>query len=341
MNKFSIAIAGSTKRTNLCAEAILSSKKFIIPWILTPMPKPVGRKQEITHNPLDIFAKKNDIPIIYVEKKINEKTKEEIRIIGEKNNSSLLSKAPDFLLVVDFGYIIPNWLLELPKIAPLNIHPSELPKWRGSSPGQFSILFNDKKSAVTLMKINNKFDQGPIIHQDFFDINEKWNQNDYYSHAFELICQNLGNKIVKFGENNNLATIKLQPEISPTITAKMLNKDLTFIDWEIVKMAMNGKNTDLKTLENKHLKLSSILSLALDHNKSLPLTLERASKAFYSWPNLWTLIPTQKGKKRMKLLETELTTNKNENSQALVLKNIQIEGKDPGSWADFKNILTE
>lgn len=311
MIKYTIAIAGSTIRTKLCAETLKNDENFEIVWILTPKPKPVGRKKTLTSNPLDIFALENKIPVIYVEDKVNEFFAEKISII------------PDFLLVVDFGYFIPNWLLNLPKLAPLNIHPSELPKWRGTSPGQFSILFNDEKSAVTLMKINNKFDQGPIIHQDFFEVNKSWNHEDYYSHAFNLICKDLGQKISKF----ELA--KPQAEKSPTILTKMLKKDQTFVEWEVIKMAMKDKKTQAQP------QLSKLLATALDHNKSLALTLERASKAFSPWPGLWTIVPTHKGDKRMKLLDLEIKSDK------LILKTVHIEGKEPGFWNDVKNSIIE
>lgn len=314
MNKYIIAIAGSTKRTAFCAETLKNDKNFEISWVLTPKPKPIGRKKILTSNPLDIFAKENKIPVIYVEKKIDNSVKEKISI------------TPDFLLVVDFGYFIPNWLLKFPKIAPLNIHPSALPRWRGRSPGQFSILFNDKRSAITLMKINDKFDQGPIIHQDFFEIDESWNNEDYYSHAFNLMCDGLGGKIAKFGADTNIA--ESQSEESPTITAGILKKEQTFVKWEIVKLAMKGEKIQTEP------ELSKVLAVALDHNKSLALTLERASKAFSPWPGLWTIVPTQKGNKRMKLLNLEV-----ENKNSLVLKTVQIEGKEPGMWNNVKNSI--
>jgi len=323
MNKYTIAISGSTQRTAICAEALKNDENFEIVWVLTPKPKPSGRKKIVTPNPLNIFAEKNEVPVVYVENKIDETI------------ASQISITPDFLLVVDFGYFIPNWLLNLPKIAPLNIHPSELPKWRGTSPGQFSILFNDTESAVTLMKINNKFDQGPIIHQDFFKINRSWNHEDYYSHAFKLMCDGLGGKVAKFTKD----VARSQPEKSPTMIAYKLKKEQTFVTWKILKIAMNGKN-----IENQKPQLSKLLLKALEHNRSLALTLERASKAFFPWPGLWTMVPTQKGEKRMKLLSLEVKNgeeDKNKNIDKLVLITVHIEGKDPGLWNDVKNSIVE
>ncbi|MBU0974289.1 hypothetical protein KKD03_01150 [Patescibacteria group bacterium] len=322
MNKYTIAISGSTKRTALCAETLKNDGNFEIVWILTPEPKPVGRKKIIIPNPLDIFAKENKVPVIYIEKKIDESVAKQISI------------TPDFLLVVDFGYKIPDWLLGLPKIAPLNIHPSELPKWRGNSPGQFSILFNDKKSAVTLMKINNKFDQGPIIHQDFFEINKNWNHENYYSHAFKLMCNGLGKKIAMFTETKE----KQQPEKSTTMIANKLKKEQTFVTWKVVKIAMNMNGEEL---DNGNPQLSKLLLVALEHNRSLALTLERASKAFFPWPSLWTIVPTQKGEKRMKLLDLKVETEKNLGAEKLILKTVHIEGNEPRLWNDVKNSIIE
>lgn len=321
MKKYSIAVAGTTERTALCAQELIKSNKFDLVWILTPSPKPVGRKKEIKPNSLDSFAKQNEIYTIYIDKKIDGQARDKI----EKEVQ------PDFLLVVDFGYLVPSWLLKLPKVAPLNIHPSELPRWRGSSPGQFSILYNDTSSAISLMVINEKLDQGPIIHQDFFKVEKLWNQSDYYKHAFKLMCFELDQKISKFAENKSVA--KKQPKKSPTITARTLKKSQTFIEWNLVKQAMGkSKATNQKPK-------SSLLSQALEHNRSLPLTLERASKAFYPWPSLWTMIPTKKGEKRMKLLELELEKDKKSEQDLLILKTVQVEGKNPCPWAEIKNIV--
>ncbi|MCB9813565.1 MAG: hypothetical protein H6772_04125 [Pseudomonadales bacterium] len=324
MNKFKVAIAGTTEKTVLCAQTLLSNNQFELVWILTPTPKPVGRDQKIIPNPLDLFAKKNNLQTIHVDKKINEQIKE--KILHEVIK-------PDFLLVVDFGYIIPKWLLDFPKIAPLNVHPSKLPRWRGSSPGQYSILFNDKHSAISLMTINENLDQGEIIYQENFEVNQEWTSQDYYNHAFNLICQNLTNKIFEYATNQNITTP--QPEKSETITAKMLNKKQAFVNWILIKKAMNGEKPTKSDIKRYH--LSDLLVNALNHNHSFTLTLERASKAFNPWPQLWTIVPTSKGEKRMKLLNLSIETE----TQKLIIHKIQFEGKKPSKWVETKNSIKE
>ena len=327
MKKYSIAIAGTTHRTAQCAQALLESPLFDVSWVLTPVAKPIGRKQIVTPNQMEEFATKNNISTVFVKTKITSEIKTQLQELSK----------PDFLLVVDFGYIIPDWLLEIPKICPLNIHPSQLPKWRGSSPGQFSILFNDQESAVTLMIMNKKLDQGPVIHQDLFKIDKNWNSEDYYKHAFNLMCENLDNKIADFAEKYTKSETRehsfdLQPNDSPTITARTIKKDQTFVPFELVLLALSGLEPN--NLQLKNLKLSNLLLTALEENNSLAVTLERATKAFTPWPNLWTIINTKQGEKRMKLLKTSISNNK------LELETVQIEGKNPTNWDDIKNYIS-
>jgi len=95
-NKVSIALAGSTTRTTLIAQTLFSHPSFEIPWILTSLPKKVGRKQILTPNPLDVFAQENNIKTISIEKKLDKQIETQIQNLEK----------PDCFLVVDFGYFI-------------------------------------------------------------------------------------------------------------------------------------------------------------------------------------------------------------------------------------------
>lgn len=328
MKKLKIAIAGSTTYTRQMAETLSGNEKFEITSIITPSPKRIGRKQLLTSNPLDNFAQKNKIECFYIENKIEK----------EKLLSQLEKQTIDFLLVVDFGYFIPSWLLKIPKIAPLNIHPSALPKWRGSSPGQFALLFQDydafggRNSAVTLMEMNNKLDQGPIIHQEFFEISDNWDQTDYYQAAFDLMAQVLAEKILQFAEDRKK---EIQTENSPTSTAKRINKEDLFLEWEIIKQLISDKNKKVEPKKSENLLESILANHDLCKNKIDQVNfVKNASKAFYQWPNLWTIVPTVKGEKRMKILSAYREDNH------LVLDLVQIEGKNSCLWREVKNFIS-
>ena len=318
--KYRIAIAGSTKNTVLMAEAVKLSSNFEIAYTLSPAPKLIGRKQILTQNPLHSWSLERKLPAFLVEGKIEKSSIEEFNKMGDI----------DFLLVVDFGYLIPKWLLELPKIAPLNIHPSLLPKWRGSSPGQFCLLFQDldengKKSAVTLMIMNESLDRGPIISQLLFDLQENWTQKEYYEHAFSLISTKLTELISDFAQGKIQA--KEQTEESPTAIARRLSKQDSFVDWMELQKLMNGKEADkTKILTN----LLAEHPLFQDKISQIKLMVN-ACKAFNPWPSLWTTVITNSGEKRMKILSCHLE------KETLVLDSVQIEGKNPSSWNECKN----
>ncbi len=310
----SVAVAGSTARTAQCVQALQDDPNFVISWILTPEPKPIGRKQTLTQNPLHQLAQQQQLQTYLIQQKITK---------------DLLVSAvqPDILLVVDFGYYVPTWLLEFPKIAPLNIHPSALPRWRGSSPGQFVLLYGDSESAVTLMKMNRHLDQGPIITQLPFSVQPTWTQQQYYDHSFELMTAQLPQLIHEFTTQPTQVTE--QPLESPTPAAVKIDKNDTFIEWDICQAAMRG-NSQISIQPQ-----STLLGQAHQHHHSWPPTLEHACRAFAISPGLWTIVPTHKGERRLKILECIIQSGK------LLLQQVQLEGQQPAQWNQVKNIVLE
>lgn len=327
--QYKIVLAGSSKYTVMMAEALQADDRFEISYAISPTPKLIGRQQILTKNPLHFWSENKGIASFLVEKKIDETLQNK------------LSKAEeiDFLLVVDFGYLIPTWLLQLPKIAPLNIHPSLLPKWRGSSPGQFCLLFRNlgqenDQSAVTLMMMNEGLDQGPIIAQLPFKLEESWTQNEYYQHAFTLITTKLANLI------NDLANKKIkgqkQPIESPTIIARRLDKEDSFIAWADLQKLMNSNLEKLHSLRDSNQLLSDLLvesEVCKDKTDQIKLVIN-ASRAFSPWPGLWTVVKTNHGEKRMKIFSCHAKGNQ------LILDQVQIEGKTPCLFNECKNSLS-
>lgn len=307
MVMISLALAGTTERTTQVAQTLFDDSRFSIDWILTPAPKPVGRKKTITANPLDQFAQENSLPAIYINTKIDGEVKAQIENLDR----------PDIILVIDFGYIVPKWLLKLPKIAPVNIHPSLLPRWRGSSPGQFVLLTGEKESGVSVIQMDEGLDTGPIIFQNTFEVPPDWDQTAYYQHSFTTISADIGNVLAEFINNNS--KLRSQPNTSPTPIARQLTKQDSFISWEILQKALNGS-----------VQIGELPELfQLDGNdldRSLTQRIVDACRAFHPWPGLWTIIPTPKGDKRMKILKCKNVGN------LLQLVEVQIEGKTPQIW---------
>lgn len=311
---YTVAIAGSTEHTRQCAESLFDSDQFTVSHILTPIPKPIGRKQIVTKNPLHQWAEDHGLATTLIETKITEATRQALTT----------AERPDLLLVVDFGYIVPSWLLEWPTTAPLNIHPSRLPRWRGSSPGQFVLLYGEKDSAVTLMVMDAQLDHGPIIAQLPISVVPGWTQTEYYGEAFQKICAQLPELVSTFAAAPE--KIQPQPDSSPTPVAGRLSKEDSFIPWTAVEAAMAGENITATTL-------SPILQAAYQHHHSVATVIVHAAAAFHPWPSLWTLVPTTKGEKRMKILTAQQT------GPVLTLQTVQVEGKNPTTWNEIKSLL--
>lgn len=313
---FTIAIAGSTERTRQCAQALAGDPRFHISWVLTSAPKPIGRHQQVTTNPLATWAAEQHIQVVEVETRIDQDVKKKILELPQ----------PDILFVVDFGYLVPNWLLQLPKVAPLNLHPSALPNWRGSSPGQFSLLAGETESAVTLMIMDEGMDTGPVLKQLPLHVEPDWTMVEYYQAAFSLASKQLPDLV------SDVITEKLnpspQPTDSPTPIARRLSRDDGFVDETLLRWVT--ETTSLKA--NPEIpwgNTSTLIQEAVSWRSIMPdrfdvaQTLECAARAFSPWPGLWTTIDGR----RVKLLELSL----NKNARALNIKTFQREGKKPQS----------
>ncbi len=118
--------------------------------VITASDKPVGRKQIITPSPVKIIAEKYKVTVLQP-KKIQEA------------ESKIKKIKPGLIIVAAYGEIIPKKILDIPKHGSLNVHPSLLPKYRGASPIQFAILNGEEKTGISIIKMTEKLDQGPIL----------------------------------------------------------------------------------------------------------------------------------------------------------------------------------
>ena len=148
-----IAYAGSAEFSlNVLSELWIN--RFLLTDVFTQPDKPTGRGRVLTPTPVKLFSEDKKIRC-HTFKKLS--FEEQAQILGLNR--------PDFFIIVAYGLMIPDWLIDWPKVACVNIHASLLPQWRGASPIQSAILNNDKYSGVTLMRLNKKMDEGNVINQ--------------------------------------------------------------------------------------------------------------------------------------------------------------------------------
>jgi len=117
--------------------------------------RPVGRKQELTAPPVKQAALAAGIPVTQPEKIRN----------NVEFRAQLEAIAPDAIVVVAYGRIIPAWMLTLPRLGCINLHGSLLPKYRGAAPIQWSVAMGDTVTGNTTMLLEEGLDTGPILLQ--------------------------------------------------------------------------------------------------------------------------------------------------------------------------------
>ncbi len=252
--------------------------------------KPTGRNKKITPPPVKIIAQEHGLKIFQPEH------------LGEIYESVLNIK-PDLMIVAAYAKIIPKKFLEVPKIGTIGVHPSLLPKYRGSSPIQSAVLNGEKETGVSLFMLDEKMDHGEIIAEARLPISEKDN------------CKSLTGKLANLGGELLIKTLAefLSGKISPkdqneneaTYTAKIKTEDAFINPRELIDAIEQG-------------------GLAASE-------MSREIRAFYPEPGAWTIFekPYYVNKitlwpgKRVKILDAEISGGK------LKLNKIQIAGKNP------------
>jgi len=166
-------------------------------------------------------------------------------------NLKLEVDSPDIAIVASYGLIIPKEVLDWPKYGCLNIHPSLLPKYRGPSPIQTAILDGQRETGVTIMKLDEKMDHGPIIAQETLPILRK-GFTKLHDELARLGAKTLIDALPKYAEGE----LKPVPQDdSKATTTKMINKDMGKVDWH--------KSADV---------------------------IERQVRAYDGWPVTWTML---------------------------------------------------
>ena len=137
------------------------SKLFEVILVVTGQDKSAGRKLQLQPSPIKLVAEELGLEVF-----------QPIDINADLSVRRMANLNPDMILVLAYGQILSHEVLDIPKISCLNVHASLLPKYRGASPIQASILNLDKKTGVSLMKMVSKMDAGPVYKQFVLGIDQ-------------------------------------------------------------------------------------------------------------------------------------------------------------------------
>jgi len=222
--------------TSVFAVKILKSlyqNGYPIATVYTQAPKKSNRGMRVTKSPVHSISETLSLEVrTPVTLKNNQEEYEYLRNIDA-----------DMCLVIAYGQIIPESFLNLTKKGFINIHASLLPKYRGAAPIQRAIMNLEKKTGISIMKINSQLDEGPVCKSYEIDINEKDSSDDLSEKLSDLAVEKILDDIDDILDDK--AKFKDQDHSKATY-AKKINKKESSIDWNTpaksVIAKINGLN---------------------------------------------------------------------------------------------------
>ena len=195
--------------------------------VYTKAPTYSGRGLKENKSVVHLLAEKFSLTILTPQKLRN-----------SKNIEAFMSLKPDIAIVAAYGLIIPKEFLKIPKYGFINVHPSDLPRWRGAAPIQHTIMAGDTKTAVCIMQMDEGLDTGDVILQKEVQLDDK------------ITAKELHDKCAGLGGNMIIETLNLfekgkplfikQPQVGITYAEKITSDDRK-IDFGLSARKVNCK----------------------------------------------------------------------------------------------------
>jgi methionyl-tRNA formyltransferase len=271
--------------------ALINDQEIDVALVITQPDMPVGRKQIITASPVKQVALENQLKVLQPEK---------IKTIVDQ----IRQIAPDVIIVIAYAQIIPKSILDIPKLGCVNLHGSLLPKYRGAAVIQAPILNGDQSSGLTLIKMDEGIDTGPIISQVKIKLDSHENGDSLYNKLSAISADFLVDSIKKYADEK-IKPIPQADTAETTYFSKIKKAD-GLIEW---------------------------------HKSAAEI--ERFIRAMHAWPSAWTwhqgkqvkIIEVQQTPIEMNAYKPGKTFIYNHGlavqcgHDSLIIKKIQMEGK--------------
>jgi methionyl-tRNA formyltransferase len=269
-----IVFAGTPDFAIPSLQMLLASKHEVCA-VYTRPDRPAGRGRQLHISPVKALALKHAIPVF---QPLTLKTDEDLQ--------QLKSFAADLIVVVAYGMILTQAVLDMPRLGCINVHGSLLPRWRGAAPIQQALMAGDEKTGVTIMQIVRKLDAGSMLHKEECVIGVSDTASDLHDKLAELGAIGL-NKVLAQME---AGTLNAEPQDESLVTyAEKLTKNEAVIDWaqsaRTIALKVRGLNAwpVAQTLyQDKVLRIWQAEAIALDtdlepgivncHNKNIDVT---------------------------------------------------------------------
>jgi methionyl-tRNA formyltransferase len=280
-------------------QALLKSEHEVVGVVSQP-DKPVGRAQLVEPPPIKKAVAATKMPVLQPPRIKERQAIEEVRALR-----------PDVIVVMAYGQILPRDVLEIPKIACLNLHASLLPRWRGAAPIQAAIAAGDRATGITVMYMDEGLDTGDILLQRTIDILSRDTGGSLHDRLAEIAPKALFESLQMLTQG---AAPRIPQDNALATAAPKLSREHGRIDWS-----------------------------------EAAAVIERKIRAFNPWPGAFMTVSTN-GTRKLKIFSAEVVDfqgrpgeilrNQDElvvaaGKAALSLREVQIEGKRRMSTAEF------
>jgi methionyl-tRNA formyltransferase len=287
----------------------LQKAGFDIACVVTSLDKPKGRNLVLTPPPAKVWSLANNIPVI-----------QPTNLRGETFVGALKEYACDVFIVMAFGRIIPDEILNIPLHKSLNIHPSLLPKFRGPCPIESAILADEKETGVTIIRLDSEMDHGPIIAAEKI--------------AFDLPITNSATNITT---NSSVASSLSWPPKAHDLGVALVEMGSDLLvkilpDWILGKIEEVEQDHSQATYTKKITKEDGLINLADDSYKNY-----LKIQAYHVWPSAYFFAIDKNGKRiRVKITKAsyDSTTHK------LIIEKVIPEGRGEMDYSAFSSMST-
>ncbi|HCM62989.1 MAG TPA: methionyl-tRNA formyltransferase [Morganella sp. (in: Bacteria)] len=213
-----IIFAGTPDFAARHLNALINSEHDVV-GVLTMPDRPAGRGKKITAGPVKELAQQHDIPVF-----------QPATLRKEENHQWLREQQADIMIVVAYGMILPQAVLDIPRLGCLNVHGSLLPAWRGAAPIQRALWAGDAETGVTIMQMDAGLDTGDMLYKAACDITAEDTSASLYEKLADIGPQALLHTLSLLCRNE----LQPEPQNSGQVTyAEKLSKEEARLDWNL------------------------------------------------------------------------------------------------------------
>ena len=215
--------------------------KHEIVGILTRADKPNRRGNKIEFSPVKLFALEHGIPFFQPENMKDPALFEQLKALS-----------PDISVVVAYGMMIPDTIIDLPKHNTINLHGSLLPKYRGAAPMQYSVLNGDSETGVSIMYVTARLDAGDVIHAKSLPLDESATYGDVHDSLAELGAEALIEALEMIESGR---AVRIPQDETKVTFAPSISKEECVIDWTLPAAVVHNRIRGLSPIPGANTRL--------------------------------------------------------------------------------------